>query len=207
MVQGSDCRDMLNEGATVELMADKKGEFQLHGAVTREASDAEELLEIMDEASSRRATCATGVHDQSSRSHAVCRISIIKADSNTHGVFTMVDLAGTERGKDSMWHDEKLQRETAEINTSLMALKDCVRERARGAKHIPFRGSKLTQLLKSCFVSAQACTVVIATVSPSSGDTEHTLCTLQHSSVMDGQDERAARTETVSGVSNNRSVQ
>jgi kinesin family protein 2/24 len=197
---GSVCRDMLNDGATVPLMADANGEVHMCGAAEQSATDAQELLDVIRDASARRATCATGVHDQSSRTHAVCRITIRQGGS-CHGMFTMVDLAGTERGKDSKWHDEKLQKETAEINSSLMALKDCVRERASGAKYISFRASKLTQLLRSCFVSSRACTVVIATVSPSSGDTEHTLCTLQHSSLMDGQasstSSGAAHVETV----------
>ena len=48
----------------------------------------------------------------------------------------MVDLAGTERNQDSAHHDAKLRKETTEINKSLMALKDCVRERAQGAAHM-----------------------------------------------------------------------
>jgi kinesin family protein 2/24 len=124
-----------------------------------------------------RATAATGVHDQSSRSHALCRIILRRAPGAAHGMFTMVDLAGTERNKDSMHHDAKLRKEATEINRSLMALKDCVRERAQGAAHVSYRKDKLTQLLKSCFTSPDAYTVVVATVSPTCGDTEHTLST------------------------------
>jgi kinesin family protein 2/24 len=61
-----------------------------------------------------------------------------------------------------------------------------VRERSRGSTHIPYRQSKLTQLLKSAF-GKSAFTVVIATCSPSSGDTEHTLGTIAAVSLMDGQ--------------------
>ena len=99
----------------------------------------------------------------------------------------MVDLAGSERSKDSMYHDAQMQKETAEINESLMALKNCVRELSSNATHVNFRGSSLTQVLKSCFTDANACTVVIATVAPSSGDTDHTLGTLSHAMLMDGQ--------------------
>jgi hypothetical protein len=73
-----------------------------------------------------------------------------------------------------------------------MALKECIRARVAadksGAKvHIPFRDHKLTQLLKQSFTQADASTIVIATISPSSADTEHTLTTLYHSCLMDGQ--------------------
>ena len=186
---GSSCRDMLNDGAAVDIMADKRGDVQLCGVEEKPASHAEELLSMMTEANQARATCATGVHDQSSRTHAVCRVTIRRAGA-ADGVFTMVDLAGSERSKDSMYHDQQLQKETAEINSSLMALKDCVRELSRGSSHIPFRSSSLTQLLRSCFTDETACTVVIVTVAPSSGDTDHTLGTLQHACLMDGQSKK-----------------
>jgi kinesin family protein 2/24 len=159
---------MLNSGAELKLLTDGAGEVQICGVCEQPVHDAEDLVDLINQASARRATCATGVHDQSSRSHAVCRVHIRRADGRT-GIFTMVDLAGTERGKDSQWHDKELQKETAEINSSLAALKDCVRERSQNAKHISFRKSKLTQILKSCFTRKDAYTVVIATVSPSSG--------------------------------------
>ena len=191
---GSSCRDMLNGSSAVELMSDKRGEVQLVGVAELQAHGAEELLEIMTAANDARATCATGVHDQSSRSHAVCRVTIRRA-GHADGMFTMVDLAGSERSKDSMYHDAQMQKETAEINESLMALKNCVRELSSNATHVNFRGSSLTQVLKSCFTDANACTVVIATVAPSSGDTDHTLGTLSHAMLMDGQKD-GSQTET-----------
>ena len=41
------------------------------------------------------------------------------------GVFTMVDLAGSERRQDSASHDAARRKESAEINSSLLALKEC----------------------------------------------------------------------------------
>eukprot|EP01043_Picozoa_sp_COSAG02_P029874 COSAG02_NODE_1879_length_10557_cov_2.360976_2_plen_593_part_00 len=186
---GDRCKDMLNEAAPVKMLTDAEGEVHLRGVVEARATSHNELHKMIIAASKLRATAATGVHDQSSRSHALCRVTLRRAGGGdgVHGSFTMVDLAGTERNKDSQHHDAKLRKETTEINRSLMALKDCVRERAQGASHISFRKDKLTQLLKSCFTMPEAYTVVIATVSPSCSDTEHTLSTLQHSSQMDGQ--------------------
>jgi hypothetical protein len=192
---GSSCRDMLNGGGTVDLMSDKRGEVQLCGMTELAASDPDELLSVMTAANNARLTCATGVHDQSSRTHAVCRVSI-RRPGKPDGMFTMVDLAGSERSKDSMYHDAQTQKETNDINVSLMALKDCVREITKGAAHVNFRGSSLTQVLRSCFTDKSACTVVIATVSPSSGDTDHTLGTLSHAILMDGQREGSATVST-----------
>jgi hypothetical protein len=73
-----------------------------------------------------------------------------------------------------------------------MALKACVRAKAARERYVPYRQSKLTQVLKRCFDDDRAVTYVIATVSPASKDTEHTMNTLSHAGLMDGQGESAA---------------
>lgn len=62
-------------------------------------------------------------------------------------------LAGSERYEDSKAHSKQLMEESKENNKSLLALKECVRARAKAATedgfaHIPYRTSKLTWLLK-----------------------------------------------------------
>ena len=72
-----------------------------------------------------------------------------------------------------------------------MALKSVVHARANqtDAEHL-YRRSKLTMALKNSFKLPHARTAVIATVSPASKDTEHSLNTLRHACVMDGQGNR-----------------
>jgi hypothetical protein len=72
--------------------------------------------------------------------------------------------------------------EGAEINTSLLTLKEVIRALAQGNElsHVPFRGSKLTQVLKESFVGSDCRTVMIACVSPNIGNCEHTLNTLRY---------------------------
>lgn len=48
------------------------------------------------------------------------------------------------------------------------------------SSHVNYRANSLTQVLRSCFTDQNACTVVIATVAPCSGDTDHTLGTHSH---------------------------
>ena len=70
--------------------------------------------------------------------------------------------------------------EGAEINTSLLALKEVIRSLERKHGHTPFRGSKLTQVLKDSFVGDKSRTCMIACVSPSHSNCEHTLNTLRY---------------------------
>ena len=60
-----------------------------------------------------------------------------------------------------------------------MALKECIRALDLDKKHTPFRGSKLTQVLKDSFVGNSK-TTMIANISPASNCSEHTLNTLRY---------------------------
>ena len=60
-----------------------------------------------------------------------------------------------------------------------MALKECIRALDLEKKHTPFRGSKLTQVLKDSF-TGNSKTTRIANVSPAASCCEHTLNTLRY---------------------------
>ena len=60
-----------------------------------------------------------------------------------------------------------------------MALKECIRALDQDKKHTPFRGSKLTLVLKDSFVG-NCKTVMIGNISPSLSNCEHTLNTLRY---------------------------
>ena len=101
---------------------------------------------------------------------------------NASGRLTFIDLAGSERGADTNQASRTTRMEGAEINTSLLALKEVIRALAVGGtmQHIPFRGSKLTQVLKESFVGKNSRTVMIACVAPNLSNCEHTLNTLRY---------------------------
>jgi len=99
------------------------------------------------------------------------------------GKMTLVDFAGSERGADRGNCDSKTRREGAEINKSLLALKECIRSLYSGSvQHVPFRGSRLTHIMRDAFVGAASHTIVVACVSPASASSEHTLNTLRYAS-------------------------
>lgn len=67
--------------------------------------------------------------------------------------------------------------EGAEINKRLLALKECISALDNDNIHIPFSGSKLTEVLRGTFVGNTR-TVMISCISPKAGSCEHTLNTL-----------------------------
>lgn len=98
------------------------------------------------------------------------------------GRFSFIDLAGSERGADTSNASKATRLEGAEINTSLLALKEVIRALATGGSmtHIPFRGSKLTQVLKDSFVGENSRCCMVACISPDIGNCEQTLNTLRY---------------------------
>ncbi|KAJ3014342.1 UNVERIFIED_CONTAM: hypothetical protein HDU68_000333 [Siphonaria sp. JEL0065] len=191
---GNKARDLLNYPEEVSILEDVLGQVIVKGAVEEQVKGPDDLISIITRGSSFRKTVGTTKNDTSSRSHAICRITIknTRLPEADEGVLYLLDLAGSEGASDSRNHDKERMQESVEINKSLSTLKDCIRNRALAVvstKHIqlslcvPYRNSKLTVLLKSAFElsSNRACkTVVIATLNPSVLDTSHSLNTLRY---------------------------
>ena len=125
-----------------------------------------------------RTTHATESNDESSRSHALCHISL-RVGNKLVGKFSLIDLAGSERGSDTQSNNRQRRMEGAEINKSLLSLKECIRALDNKEMHVPYRTSKLTLVLKDSFTRIDTRTVMIATVSPAASSADHTINTLR----------------------------
>lgn len=170
--------DLLNDRQQLYAREDAKQNVNIVGLKEWAVGSVEDLMKVIDFGLSVRMVGVTGANDESSRSHAILQISL-KAASKLHGKITFIDLAGSERGADTVENSKQTRIDGAEINKSLLALKECIRALDQDKRHTPFRGSILTQVLKDSFVG-RCRTVMIANVSPSSSNCEHTLNTLRY---------------------------
>ncbi len=188
--------DLLNNRDVVRCLEDGKQQVQIVGLSEHNVTSVAGLLSLMATAHSARSTGSTGANLESSRSHQILQIVVAppepevkmrfgkpvgkSAPTGPRGKLSFIDLAGSERGADTTNNSKQTRLEGAEINTSLLALKEVIRSREKKQGHTPFRGSKLTQVLKDSFVGENTRTCMIACLSPSHSNCEHTLNTLRY---------------------------
>ncbi|XP_076021212.1 uncharacterized protein LOC143012056 isoform X2 [Genypterus blacodes] len=137
------------------------------------------LLKVISHGTEVRSQGVSGVNPVSSRSHALLQIQLRGPNQQKAGRMWFVDLAGSERASDTKQPGKQTRMEGAEINQSLLALKECIRSLDQEQAHTPFRQSKLTQVLKDSFVGDSK-TCMIANISPGHFAAEHTLNTLRY---------------------------
>ncbi len=168
-VHGKKCHDLLNQRKEVKLLADSEDCMHLRGAEcivldstmggdSDAAAEQREkyMMSCLASALELRSSQVTERNPISSRSHAVCELTIRfsqnnrsgsisqenNADFNTEashvsigtGTIRLVDLAGSERNYETVNMSAKQHAESADINSALMALKDCFRAASAVAK-------------------------------------------------------------------------
>jgi kinesin family protein 2/24 len=172
--------DLLNNRDLCFIRVDAKENVNIVGLTEKLIENTGSLMELIHYGMSVRMTGQTGMNDNSSRSHAILQITLRNAlTRKKHGKMNFIDLAGSERGADVVDNDKQTRMDGAEINKSLLALKECIRALDMDKKHLPFRGSKLTLVLKDSFIG-NCQTVMIGNISPGVGACEHTLNTLRY---------------------------
>lgn len=194
--------DLLNARKQISILEDSFGVTQMAGALEHQVTNKDTLLDYIEAAASLRKTTPTLRNDNSSRSHAICRLRFENPSmpASQDGLLYLIDLAGSEAARDKAEHDVTRMKEAREINSSLSVLKDCIRGRAladadayagiKPAKkpaYIPFRQSTLTKTLKHVFdpTSARSCkTVVVACVNPCLADIGASKNTLRYAEML-----------------------
>ena len=190
--------DLLNERKKLQAREDAKQNINIVGLKRFSVTNPQELFEMIQFGNSIRVTSTTGKNLDSSRSHAILQIYVMEG-LKQKGILSFIDLAGNERGADTYEHDMQTRIDGAEISKSLLALKECIRALDQDKKHVPFRGSKLTMVLKDSFIG-NCKTVMIGNVSPSLPNCEYTLNTLRYADRVkelkkDGKDKPSGKNE------------
>uniref|UniRef100_A0A803M9D2 Uncharacterized protein n=1 Tax=Chenopodium quinoa TaxID=63459 RepID=A0A803M9D2_CHEQI len=144
-------------------------------------SSTSDVIHLMNIGHRNRAVGATALNDRSSRSHSCLTVHVQGRDLTTgnilRGCMHLVDLAGSERVDKSEVTGDRL-KEAQHINKSLSALGDVIASLAQKNAHVPYRNSKLTQLLQDS-LGGQAKTLMFVHISPEAEAVGETLSTLK----------------------------
>ncbi|EFJ11340.1 hypothetical protein SELMODRAFT_126285, partial [Selaginella moellendorffii] len=160
-----------------------------------------DVLQLMKLGQKNRSVGSTAMNERSSRSHSVLTVHVRGKDLKTgavlHGSLHLVDLAGSERVDKSEATGERL-KEAQYINKSLAALGDVIAALSVKSSHVPYRNSKLTQLLQDS-LGGQAKALMFVHMSPDSESFSETLSTLKFAERVATVELGAARTNRESG--------
>lgn len=203
-------RDLLQDGsgqAACRVLEDeRRGVVQISNLVEIPVRNAEEALYLLRAGMQARTVEATAANSQSSRAHAVFSLSVDRVSNrpqgrslfknhngqarSLHSKINLIDLAGSERAKDTHNSGSAL-KDGARINQSLLALANCIDaltaqgSRSNSAKSAsqrkkpPYRDSKLTLMLKGS-LTGEGLVAMVANVHPGRSHFEDSNNTLEY---------------------------
>ncbi|KAL8462126.1 hypothetical protein ACS0TY_032472 [Phlomoides rotata] len=178
-------RDLLvSDGSNRRL--DIRNNSQLNGLNVPDASlipvkCTQDVLDLMRIGQRNRAVGATALNLRSSRSHSILTVHVrgrdVVSGTMLKGCLHLVDLAGSERVDKSEAVGERL-KEAQHINRSLSALGDVIAALAQKSSHVPYRNSKLTQVLQDS-LGGHAKTLMFVHINPEVNALGETISTLK----------------------------
>jgi kinesin family protein 18/19 len=143
-------RDLLSRSKNLEIREDGS-KVVVSGLSIHKPSDVHDVMDLLTSGNENRTKAFTFANSASSRSHAilqihlsVCRSLIGEKKQTLSSVFSIIDLAGSERAVNTKNMGDRLI-EGANINRSLLALGNCFNALASGkSQHVPYRYLDLT---------------------------------------------------------------
>ena len=184
-----------------------RGTF-VRGLTEIEVKSENEAFNLLFSGELCRTTATHKLNRRSNRSHSIFTVYLQQRQRSgiservVHSKLHLVDLAGSERLKktmdasDGLSADSQLKKESMSINQSLTYLEQCVIALARRSSHVPYRQSKLTNILKDC-LGANCNTLMISCIWGESDHLEETISTLRLASRMMKVQNETATVETI----------
>ncbi|KAJ0906744.1 putative minus-end-directed kinesin ATPase [Helianthus annuus] len=164
----------------LSIQTDPNGGIVIDNLVSIQVSNFNHAISLYRLGSQLRSTASTNSNKVSSRSHCMIRMSMTCSDATERRKVTnkiwMVDLGGSERVLKTKAWGRRFEEGKA-INLSLSALGDVINALQRKNSHIPYRNSKLTQVLKDS-LGEDSKTLMLVHVSPKEADLCETVCSL-----------------------------
>lgn len=150
-----------------DLLVDSSESNSRQSFIQVKANDSAEILKLLQEGNERRSIGATKMNNQSSRSHALAKISLnIQPLKSTEATLVsdifLVDLAGSECISDTEATGSR-KIEAKNINVSLLSLSTVVDALVHN-KPVSYSNSKLTKDLKNS-LGGNSKTSIICTIS------------------------------------------
>jgi len=146
-----------------------------------ECANAKEVMDHWKFGRESKMMAQTALNAHSSRSHSMFVIEVEKNDPDNFSYrcvskLSIVDLAGSEKPNGDA--SSRFQ-ESININGSLFVLRKVVTALVQGAKHIPYRESKLTCLLQQS-IGGSSYLVLLACINPTLQTTDESISTLHY---------------------------
>ena len=175
---------LLSKKDGLKIREDPNEGFVIPEKESKDCNSPLAVFEGINLASRNRATGATNQNERSSRSHAILQLELIY--NSIDGLvrkshLSLVDLAGSERIAKTGAEGQRL-KEAQKINQSLTTLGMVIMSLTTpGCKHIPFRNSKLTLILKDS-LGGSSKTTLLCTASRLKRHSEESIQTLYFAS-------------------------
>ncbi|CAM9754180.1 unnamed protein product [Ectocarpus sp. 12 AP-2014] len=175
---------------TALKLDDRKGVIQARDLSKHVIKSATDGLDLVRRATANRRVASTRLNEDSSRSHSVCMIKLVREKGKDSSLW-VVDLAGSERsGRTGAGASSTRQKEANNINKSLSTLWHCLTimranlRKEEPESRVPFRESKLTHLFKNHLQGpAAGKTVMVVNINPSTDDFDETQQVLKNSTI------------------------
>ncbi|PAA55420.1 hypothetical protein BOX15_Mlig033938g1, partial [Macrostomum lignano] len=161
----------------LDVRWDKTGKFYIKGLRCLPVCSAQDACRLVLLGKQNQSVAATVLNQQSSRSHslfAVRLVTCLDKEAPNFGLvssLTFCDLAGSESQRTARYGANiganDRAREACSINSSLLTLRRCIetlqhnQQNPKSARLVPFRESKLTQLIQPYFSGSGRATMIV----------------------------------------------